>query len=165
MPGSWLHLAARFFDTAAARPPTPDERERIDGWLMAGPESEAFWEQQVADQRHGLEAAEIVVAAGGRREMIRAALLHDVGKRHSRLGVVGRVLASIALRFHLPVRGRWAVYRDHGAVGAADLASWGAEPLVVAYAGRHHQERPATVAPGDWDLLVRADGARRRRGR
>jgi hypothetical protein len=117
-----------------------------------------FWAQPVADQAHGVSAARRVAAGSpGRGDLVRAALLHDVGKRHARLGVIGRSFASIMATLRLPVRGRYAAYLDHGEAGAADLEAAGADPLTVAFARTHHRPRPEGVDPGDWDLLVRAD--------
>ncbi len=157
----WLHLVGRFFDVVFAYPLDDDERRRVSELLRPGPEFEAFMAQPVADQRHGLEAAETVAAAApDRLDLQRAALLHDVGKRHSGLGVVGRVLATVAAGLGGPWTRRQQRYRDHGALGAAELEAWGAEPIVVAYARHHHGTRPDEVAPGDWALLERADRAR-----
>lgn len=132
--------------------------------LRPGPESEAFAAQPTADQRHGLTAAETVaVAQPDRRDLQRAALLHDIGKRHSRLGAFGRVWATL----RLPAPGRWGrrtrLYRDHGPIGATELESWGAEQIVVDYARHHHHARPDHIADSDWDLLERADRIRSRR--
>ncbi|HJU50696.1 MAG TPA: hypothetical protein VJ815_00045, partial [Acidimicrobiia bacterium] len=74
-----------------------------------------------------------------RRELIRAALLHDLGKRHSGLGVFGRSvvtgLAKVGLRRLVDRKGgRAHLYLRHGNLAADELADLGAEPLVVAFA-------------------------------
>lgn len=134
----------------------------MEARLEAAEES-AYWAQSVADQRHGYEAAQHVAAHGGSREIERAALLHDVAKRHARLGILGRSIASVAIRLRLPLTGRARLYRDHGPLAAVELGQAGAEGLVVAYARHHHGNRPATIAPEVWRLLQAADGARPRR--
>ena len=48
---------------------------------------------------------------------------------NARLGVLGRVIASVCIKLRIPVRGRLKTYRDHGPIGAAELA---AEPLTAA---------------------------------
>jgi putative nucleotidyltransferase with HDIG domain len=137
---------------------TEDERREVDGWLGHEEEPAIYWEQSVADQRHGLETARMIVAVRpDRRDLVRAGLLHDVGKRHSNLGVVGRSLASLLAKLRLPVRGSWRRYLDHGPLGAEELARLGAELLVTEFARHHHQRRPSVIAADDWELLQRAD--------
>ncbi len=156
--GSWSHLVGRFFEVASAARLEGDERREVEFWLDRESEAAIFWAQPDADQRHGLEAARtIAVGQPGRRDLIRAALLHDVGKRHSDLGLIGRSLASMAAKLRLPVRGSWARYLAHGALGAEELARLGSETLVVEFARHHHQRRPTTIPAEDWDILVSAD--------
>jgi putative nucleotidyltransferase with HDIG domain len=156
--GSWSHLAGRFLAVATAGPLTPEELRDVEVWLDSEGESGIFWEQSVADQRHGLEAARMVAAARpDRRDLIRAALLHDVGKRQSNLGVIGRSLASLCAKLRLPVRGSWRRYLNHGVLGARELASLGSGTLVVEFARHHHGRRPATIPVDDWEVLQRAD--------
>ncbi len=117
--GSWSHLIARFFDVLRADPLTEDEHREVESWLDDGGEVTIYWEQPVADQRHGLEAARRIAAAWeGRRDLVRAALLHDVGKRRSNLGVVARSLASLLAKLGIPVRGSWRLYLEHGVAGS-----------------------------------------------
>lgn len=151
------HLVRRFFGTLTARPLTPAEQQRAAGWLRDA-EAGLFWRMPPADQRHALTSAETVAASRPDRvDLIRAALLHDVGKRHARLGVIGRVTASLLDLTRLPAPGRLRTYLAHGPLGAAELAEAGAEEVVVAFAADHHRERPPMIDPSDWDLLIRAD--------
>ena len=125
------HLTRRFFEVSRAGALRPEEQAEVAALLRDG-EPALFWSQPAADQRHGLDAARYVASTSGhRKEVARAALLHDVGKRHASLGVVGRSLASGMALLHLPVPARLAAYLDHGAVGAAELEACGAEPEVV----------------------------------
>lgn len=163
--GSWSHLARRFFDVLTARPLDPEESSWVAERLSPG-ELALFTAQSPADQRHGYETG-VAVAACGDSELVRAALVHDVGKARSGLGVAGRVAASVAVRLHLPLRGRFAAYRDHDLLGAADLAAAGSPPRVVEHAATHHG-RPGTgaLAAEDRRILAAADDgmtARRRR--
>ncbi len=128
-------------------------------WLAGPHEATAFFAQAAADQRHGYASAQVAVAAApGRRDLVRAALLHDIGKRHAALGPTARSAASVAIRLGLPLPARWKLYRDHGSLSAAELA--GAEPIVIEFARHHHGSRPSSIPADDWDLLVRADAAR-----
>lgn len=119
-----------------------------------------FFDQQAIDQHHALSVARRAAeAAPNRPDLVLAALLHDIGKRHSSLGISARVAASLLTITRLPVIGRWRLYLDHGRLGADDLTAAGAPPLAVAFARDHHRgEAPAGVDPADWATLRRADG-------
>jgi len=153
-----LHLARRFFESLRSRPLDPDEQDRVAEWLGEG-QSSLFWRQQVLDQRHGLGCADLVAGRHpDRPDLIRAALLHDIGKRHSHLGVLGRVAASGLSLLHLPAPGRLGAFLAHGALGADDLAAAGAESIVVGFAAGHHGPCPPGFDASDWAVLREADG-------
>jgi putative nucleotidyltransferase with HDIG domain len=157
MPGTWRHLAARFFSVLGAPPLTDDERRRVEV-LLRPAEVAPFFAQHDMDQRHALEAAtRVAELLPGRTDLQRAALLHDIGKRHSGLGVLGRVLASVAAKVGVKVGGRFRAYLDHGPAAAEELAGLGAEPVVVTFARHHHGARPAGIAASDWHVLMEAD--------
>jgi hypothetical protein len=159
VPGGWGHLALRFLDVVTAPSLADTERETVRRWLSTAEEEEAFFSQPPADQRHGYRAAlQVAGAAPDRPDLVRAALLHDIGKRHAGLGAPGRAFASVAIRLRLPLQPRWALYRDHGLLAAAELA--GAEAVVVDFARAHHGDRPSTITPAEWETLVAADDAR-----
>lgn len=158
MPGSPAHLVQRFVDYLTALPLRPSEHDAVCSWLT--PEwADLFFEQNTADQRHAYHAALTVVAAGVTdRDVIAAALLHDVGKRHARLGPIGRSVATVLIALSAPLGERMATYRDHGFIGARELAEIGAPSPAIEFA-LHHQkaERPAGFDPATWDLLMAAD--------
>ncbi len=155
--GRIRHLILRFFYVARARPLSPGEQAEAAALLRAE-ESRLFWGQPAADQRHGLDAARHVLrAAPGRGDLARAALLHDIGKRHARLGPVGRSVATGLGLVRLPVPARMRTYLDHGEVGARELEAAGAGRLIVAYTRAHHGRRPEEVPLADWKLLSAAD--------
>lgn len=134
----------------------------MSGWLT--PEVAAvFFAQHHVDQRHGYDSARSVVASGVEDdEVVVAALLHDIGKRHSRLGLIGRSVASIMILLGLPLTERMRLYRDHGLVAARELATLGLPSLVIDFSLHHHGERPATIDPAAWETLVTADQPQRR---
>ncbi len=157
MPGSPSHLVARFFDVATAKPLNVEEAafvlDRLGDTLAP-----VFFEQSVADQRHGYHASQVVIAHGlEQADVVEAALLHDIGKRHARLGLFGRVLASILIKIRFPLFRRVAAYRDHGAVAARELAELGAARLTVEFAMHHHGTRPAGIPVETWRVLQIAD--------
>ena len=88
---------------------------------------------------------------------MRAALLHDLGKRNARLGPIGRSIATIAAAVRIRGSKRHRSYTRHAHEGAELLAAGGAEPLVVSYTRHHHGPRPGDIDPEDWELLMAAD--------
>jgi hypothetical protein len=96
-----VHLAGRFFGSLSRRPPPAGELRWAESVL--GPDAYALWRRQPSfDQRHSLAVARNVQAALAGTEFaddprwFACALLHDVGKLDARLGVYGRVVATVA---------------------------------------------------------------------
>lgn len=164
MPGDWRHLGRRFFSALAADPLDESEKASLSA-LLAPAEMRLFVDQPRIDQRHGLDSMMFAADRTGDRDVLRAATLHDIGKRHAGLGVPGRVLASICLKLGIPVRGRFRIYRDHGPIGAAELKSIGSPQIAIEYARHHHGQRPDGVPEQMWSLLSKADDSTERRVR
>lgn len=140
-----------------ARPLSVAEQELARS-ILAPRLQTIFFEQTHADQRHGLESARHVMCSGkARPDLIAAALLHDVGKRHARLGILGRVAASLLIAARFPLRARFRAYRDHGPVAAEELRNIGAPEVAVTFARHHHGPRPDDIDPVDWAILVESD--------
>lgn len=157
MPGSPAHLAWRLFDSLRAKDLAPQEEAEVRDWLTAAQQA-LFFQQDCRDRAHGYAAALVVVSAGITDiEAVRAALLHDVAKRHAGLGLLGRSLASILIKLGLPMAASIRRYRDHGAAGALELAGIGSSDLVVQFAAHHHGRRPDPIPEDLWALLIRAD--------
>ena len=126
--------------------------------MLSASEGESFFAQPPYDQRHGLEAARHVARHHPlRRELVRAALLHDIGKRQAGLGPFGRSLASAHTKVGGVAKGKWRSYIEHGPAGAVELEILGAEPIVVDFARHHHGKRPDSISEADWDVLQAAD--------
>jgi hypothetical protein len=151
------HLGHRFFEVLFAKRLDADELAQAADWLE--PELwSPFISQQRADQRHGFNAArKVAVFRPGRPDLVQAAMLHDVGKRMSNLGVIGRTFATILIGLGAPLGDRVRQYRDHGEIGADELAALGAPEVVVLFARHHSSERPEGMTAGDWGALILAD--------
>ena len=151
------HLVQRFFSVLTAKRLTAAEVDEVENWL--GPDDRVlFWAQDVADQRHALDTVHRVQTSyPADVGVIRAALFHDVGKIHSRLGPLRRSLATLAVGARLPIPSRWDRYRRHGPLGAADLERIGAEHLVVAFARLHPGPGPGDIDRDIWQALLDAD--------
>jgi len=129
----------------------------VEEWLT--PElGYLFFRQQTADQRHGLECASRILAISpDRLDLMPAALLHDVAKRHAGLGAVGRTLATVSGLTGLPRPSSWSTYLDHPALGAAELEAAGADLLTVEFARHQDQKRPDSIDEESWRLLRLGD--------
>lgn len=154
-----VHLVRRFLRSWTSRRPRPGDQAWIAG-LLAVRLRKVFWDQPVPDQAHALRGArQLAGHAPGNPDLVRAFLLHDIGKRHARLGTLGRSLATVGSLLHFPVRGRYRTYLDHGRIGAEELRRLGASAMVVSFALHHQFGRPEGFDPGEWELLVAADHA------
>lgn len=141
----------------AARPLSPAEQSEV-AQLLRSEETTLFWSQHVADQRHGLETArKLREQRPDDMELIRAGLLHDVGKAGTALGPIGRTLATLAGLLRLPPTSRQQAYLSHGPIGAAELRKRGAAGLVVTFAEFHPAPPPPGVDEARWRLLLDAD--------
>lgn len=157
MPGSPVHLFLRFVDYATSPALTEEETRRVASWLRPV-ELELFLDQPVPDQRHAVHGALSVLEQGSDDPVdLRAVLLHDIGKRHCRLGIWGRSFASILIALRVPLSSRMAAYRDHGEIGAEELREAGSDALVVDFAANHNIRRPPAISPEKWELLHGAD--------
>ncbi len=151
------HLARRFFSSLRARRPTASDQLFASG-LLSPNEIEVFWSQPVPDLAHAVRSARAVSqAAPGRVELARAALLHDVGKRHSGIGTIRRSIATGLAGLRIPRPPRMGFYLDHARLGAEELEALGCEDLVVQFARHHHGVKPPHIATVDWEILLDAD--------
>lgn len=152
------HLTSRFFGVVFGRPLSPTDQKWVNDTLRRS-EAALFWQQAAADQRHSAEVARRVQQnLGDNRSALAAALLHDVGKRHSNLGPIRRSLATVGDGLRLPLPAEWRRYRAHGPLGAIDLEGIGSDPLAVAFA-RGTMPGPEACDQPTWDALLAADDA------
>ena len=153
-----VHLVTRFLGVLRSKPLGPEAQAEVSDWLHDAAAA-LFWEQDSIDQRHAYEVAQRVrTSTNHNQAAVTAALLHDVGKRHSNAGPLGRSLATILDSLHLPLPADWRRYRDHEALGAADLQRLGADSLAIAFA-RGRREEAESIDADIWQALVDADNA------
>jgi hypothetical protein len=181
--GSFGHLAGRFFGSLVPVGPTATDERWARDHLLDG--ERTLWQRMSpADRRHAAGVARRAVAEldrpGGAgpagREVVAAALLHDVGKIDAALGTwarVGVTLAAIAVgRARLLAwsggseaaggdtalgarrwRRRIGLYLSHDRAGADLLRRAGSDPVTIAWTAEHH--RP----PERWSVDARVGAA------
>lgn len=143
------HRVAQFWHTLTAPLRRVDEAYAAR-YLTPG-ELALFRHMPRAEQLHGIALAQALAAQGWRDpELLKAALLHDVGKARVRPRLWERVLVVLA-EWLLPAHAaRWAqgeprgwrrgfvIRTRHAAWGAELLADLGTAPRVVAWVRAHH---------------------------
>ncbi|MGQ0805807.1 MAG: HD domain-containing protein [Actinomycetota bacterium] len=147
-----LHLARRFVRALwPGRPRDPDV-----AWVesVLAPAELAVWRRLPShDRRYSIRVARRVEQALAGTEHARdprwpaVALLHDVGKLDSALGVVRRALATAAGAVRPATRrspGRFGRYLRHDEIGAELLLAAGGRNEAARWAGAHHH-------PERWD--------------
>ncbi|MEO6123856.1 MAG: hypothetical protein ABIR32_09100 [Ilumatobacteraceae bacterium] len=127
------HLARRFVGMLSNEPiPAVDRCWAED--VLTAPEAELWARLAVADQRHSIEVGRRFVqfAPQADRSAVAAALVHDIGKLDSNLGVGMRVVATIVG----PRTARLRRYHDHERIGGSMLRRIGADERTVALVER-----------------------------
>jgi hypothetical protein len=149
----WGHLAGRFFGALRPGGPSPADRAWVESVLEPG--EFALWARQPGhDQRHSAGVARRVEAAlaggphAGDTRWPACALLHDIGKLASGLGIPARVLATLVGRAtdgavadweeRPGLRRRIALYLRHPELGADMIELAGGRAEVAHWAGAHH---------------------------
>lgn len=165
-----LHLVRRFAGSLVPVGPSPTDRQWAESLLGDG--ERGLWHRmRAADRRHAAGVARRVQAAmpDAGREVLAAALLHDVGKVESRLGTYLRVVATVCGRVAdertvddwVRSRGitrRIGLYLRHPRLGAEMLRMAGADELTAAWAAEHHlPPEEWTVPPAVGQVLKDAD--------
>jgi hypothetical protein len=147
------HLGRRFVTSLWPGGPGQAGEQWVAGHLLPG-ELELWKRMSGADRRHALGVARRVERDLGHeasRAVVAAALLHDVGKVAARIGTLRRVAATVVdprpgWENQPGWRRRFALYRDHGRLGADMLSLAESDPLTIAWAAQHH------LPPGRWTL-------------
>jgi hypothetical protein len=177
--GSWRHLSERFFVALLPIGPAPaDESWALDHLLVG--EQQLWRRMSGPDRRHAVGVARDSIRLLGpdrsQREIVAAALLHDVGKVESSFGTFARVWITFAAIFfgrsrvlnwaggashegRPSLRARVGLYLTHDRLGAQLLEVAGSEELTVSWAAEHHLAPELwTVDAGIGAALKEADG-------
>jgi hypothetical protein len=144
--------------------PLPVRRDD-DAWAeseLLTSEVELWRQMRRADRRHAVGVARRTrdtLGPAASRPVLAAALLHDVGKVDSHLGVYGRVAATLSagmVRHDPDVIKAWTrtkgftrrvgLYLQHPKLGGDMLGMAGSDPLTEAWAREHH------LPPEDWTV-------------
>lgn len=149
----------RAFLPALARPDDAFARQ-----VLPEPELGLYLGMDPRDRHHGVAVARAVAARCGEPDprLLRAALLHDVGKSRAPYRAWERIAVHLytpregrSRRLQAPLHDAWERHRRHAAEGAAMILAAGGDPEVAALVARHHD------AAGDarLTLLAEADGS------
>ena len=143
-----FHLVRRFLRALTARVDPAECRVVEDN--LSSAQQQLFWAMMVQDQRHSLDVFYTLRRRGCQdRDVLLAALLHDVGKGEVRLWqrVVFVLLQAgprgLLRRLARPNGSGWrkaiASLNEHGTRGAALAQAAGASPAVVELIGNHQR--------------------------
>lgn len=170
------HLTKRFFVALWPAPPAAVDVEWVRTFVNPA-EYETWSRLPTHDRRHSIGVARRVQAAladteyAGAPEWLEAALLHDVGKLDARLGVLGRVGATLAgsaaghdmAEAWSTKRGitrRFGLYLRHAELGASRIRVAGGSESAACWAEIHHDGSAwadSGIPPVVVDALVAAD--------
>ena len=162
---SWAHLAGRFVRAHKPGPLSAADRAFVAEVLT--PAELSLWERLPRhDHHHTVEVARRVEAAlagtahAGESRWLAAALLHDIGKLESGLGIYGRVAATLAGRARPGQADAWREqpgwrrrigdYLRHDLIGGEMLRGVDGRPEPAHWAEAHHGRIPVdpAIVPG-----------------
>ena len=168
--GSPVHLVRRFAGMLVPIGPGAADRAWAQEHLLDD-EAALFDRMKAADRRHAVGVARRSDEALGpraTRPVLAAALLHDVGKIESHLGVYGRTVATLSamavrgdpesIRTWTRMKGftrRVGLYLQHPKLGGDLLALAGSDPLTEAWAREHHLPPERWSVPADLGRVLK----------
>jgi hypothetical protein len=153
------HLVRRFVGSLWPGGPTPAATQWATERLALA-EQELWRRMSGPDRRHAIAVAHRVERALGHeatRPVLAAAMLHDVGKVVSGLGLFGRVGATLVafggghgqardMQRQRGLTRRVGLYLRHPEIGGDMLAMGGSDPFTVAWTRQHH------LPPDEWSV-------------
>jgi len=122
------HLVSRFFGAISGAQPSLEDLTEVESLLLDS-EFQLWQKLPMMDQRHSIAVMRrfLSLRPSATRPEIRAALLHDIGKIQSNLGVLGRVVATLVGR-----RGeRFTAYHDHEKIGSEMLRNIDSDSVTI----------------------------------
>jgi hypothetical protein len=122
------HLVSRFFGAVSNAKPLPEDLAEVESLLLCD-EFDLWRTMPTMDQRHSIAVLRrfLNLRPGATQPELRAALLHDIGKIRSNLGVLGRVFATLIGR-----RGeRFMDYHDHEKIGSQMLQDIDSDSVTI----------------------------------
>ena len=113
---STRHLAKRFLTSLSRRALSVEQLAWVRKHLLED-EFSLWTRMTLSDQRHSLVVAQrfVTLKPDAQRDHVAAALLHDVGKVESHVGITMRVVATLIG----PRTKRLRAYHDHETIGLA----------------------------------------------
>ncbi len=133
--------------TVALVPQLAHADDRFAKRLLSAEEYGLYMQMDVRDRDHACTVTKALLVGfpDASLELLRAALLHDVGKTKASYNPLSRILAALYTPPQIPakprfsgVRGLWQMKRHHGRYGAQMIRAAGGDARVAEIVARHH---------------------------
>lgn len=133
--------------TVALVPTLAHADDRFAARLLSAAEYRLYAQMDVRDRDHACTVTKTLLAEhpDASPELLRAALLHDVGKTKTSYNPLSRIVAALYTPSRIPakprfsgVRGLWQMKRHHDRYGAQMIHAAGGDARVAEIVARHH---------------------------
>lgn len=160
-----LYRAKQFFQTISASPLSADTQNQIEA-LLTPKEFELFNRYSRSDGQHAYRVlCTLQHSNHTQTDLMKAALLHDIGKTRVHLSVWDRIVAVLGMNFFPQRAKRWAIGEldswQRPFVVKTQHAAWGAEMAAAAGCStltanliRRHQDIIAPHPKNEEDKLL-----------